>query len=167
MKASRQTYKRKRVRWGVVLLTLCFGCEEKVESQEAQKPTPAQVKPSASPQVEVAASSPSPPPWADRISADGGFPCDVDQVLATSCRRCHFDPRENDAPFSLVKYEDIEKVRSGKPISKLMAQMVEADLMPPLDEPVQPKVTPLTPEQKETLLKWLGAGAPRNESKCP
>lgn len=88
-------------------------------------------------------------------------------MLAASCRRCHFEPRENDAPFSLVKYEDIEKLRSGKPISKLMIQMVEADLMPPLDEPLEPKVTPLTPAQKEILLDWLWRGAPRNPGKCP
>jgi hypothetical protein len=109
----------------------------------------------------------SSPPWANRVSKNGGFPCRVDAVLALSCRRCHYEPPENDAPFPLMKYEDIEVMRSGKPIRQLMEQMVAADLMPPLDEPVQPKVTPLTLEQKNTLLGWLRAGAPKNPERCP
>lgn len=107
------------------------------------------------------------PPWGNRLSKEGGFPCDVDQVLALSCRRCHYEPTENDAPFPLMRYEHIEVIRSGKPIRQLMEQMVAADLMPPLDEPVVPKVTPLTPGQKSTLLDWLKAGAPKNAAPCP
>lgn len=155
----------------VLTLVLCGACEEKGDAAAPPAPTSAEVKPAAlvqnEPAKEQPAVVPAPPPWANRLSPEGGFPCDVDQVLAASCRRCHWDPQENEAPFSLVKYEDIEKLRSGKPISKLMAQMVEADLMPPLDEPLEPKVTPLTSEQKTILLKWLGGGAPKNTVKCP
>lgn len=159
-------------KWAALALALCLGCEAQHSPKEMADPDVPEVKappqplqdaPQPAPSPEA---SPTPPPWAKRVSPDGGFPCDVDQVLAASCRRCHWEPQENDAPFALAKYEDIEKMRSGKPIAKLMEQMVEADLMPPLDEPVEPKVTPLTAEQKETLLKWLGDGAKKSTQKC-
>lgn len=148
------------------ILALCMSCESTSERNEVTQPSVVKAGPVA-PQVEALDTPTFPPSWADRVSPDSGFPCEVDKVLAASCRRCHWEPRENEAPFSLVKYEDIEKMRSGKPISRLMAQMVAADLMPPLDEPVEPKVSPLMPEQKETLLKWLADGAPRSDAKCP
>lgn len=158
-----------RILVNALALLFCLSCEEHTSQKEAAQPGVSDDKPAAEPQaltVEEPPATQALPPWADRVSPDGGFPCEVDKVLAYSCRRCHWEPRENEAPFALVKYEDIEKVRSGKPISKLMAQMVQADLMPPLEEPVEPKVTPLTPEQKGTLLKWLADGAPRSEERC-
>lgn len=148
-------------------LAFCMSCEEKVERYEVVESRAAEAHSAAEAQAKTLPAPPTPPPWADRVSPDGGFPCEVDKVLAVSCRRCHWEPRENEAPFALVRYDDIERMRSGKPISKLMEQMVEADLMPPLDEPVEPKVTPLTLKQKETLLKWLADGAPRSDEKCP
>lgn len=160
-------------KWAALALVLAFsfGCEEETE-RDVEVPSVVDMKPPNQPLLNGAQPLPAsqasqtPPPWAGRVSPDGGFPCEVDQILAVSCRRCHFDPQENDAPFALVKYEDIEKMRSGKPISVLMAQMVEADLMPPLDEPVEPKVSPLTVEQKKTLLQWLGEGAKKSKEKC-
>ncbi len=101
------------------------------------------------------------PTWSTRISPGSGFPCEVERVLASSCRRCHWEPRENDAPFALVKWDDTRKERQGSPIFVLMKKQVEAELMPPLDEPVEPPVTPLTSEQKTTLLRWLEQGAER------
>lgn len=157
------------MRGSLSALVFCVGCEEKLESERVSHPVALPDQSLAEPQVapsEESDPASGPPPWANRVSPDGGFPCDVDEVLASSCRRCHWDPQENDAPFPLVKYEDTQQQRSGKPIFKLMEQMVAADLMPPLDEPVEPQVIPLTPEQKGTLLKWLGAGALRSEEKC-
>lgn len=105
-------------------------------------------------------------PWLGRRSPEPGFPCDVEAVLERSCRRCHWDPTENDAPFGMVRYDDVQASRSGKPIFVLMKQMVAADLMPPLDALVTPKVTPLDPKDKETLLAWLQADAPRSTERC-
>lgn len=102
-----------------------------------------------------------PPTWSTRFSPGSGFPCEIERVLASSCRRCHWEPRENDAPFALVKWDDTRRERQGSPIFVLMKKQVEAELMPPLDEPVEPPVTPLTVEQKKTLLGWLEQGAER------
>lgn len=112
------------------------------------------------------ATASGPPPWASRRTRNSGFPCDVEEVLAQSCRRCHWEPQENDAPFAMLRYENILAMRSGKPIHVLMEQMVQSDLMPPLDALVSPNVTPLEPEQKATLLKWLSAGAPESTADC-
>ncbi len=168
MNVIQPTVQRWFSRCALFTIVFCLSCEEKSPPESAGDPTSAPREPVAEPQTAPPKTpEPSgPPPWANRVSPQGGFPCDVDEVLASSCRRCHWEPQENDAPFPLVMYDDIQKERSGKPIFKLMEQMVAADLMPPLDEPVEPKVAPLTPEQKEILLKWLGAGAPKNEDKC-
>jgi hypothetical protein len=64
-------------------------------------------------------------------------------------------------------FEDTQKVRTGKPIFVLMQQMVEADLMPPTDLALTPKVAPLSPDQKATLLSWLKAGAKKDSAPCP
>lgn len=114
----------------------------------------------------VAAADQAPPPWLGRRSPEPGFPCEVETILERSCRRCHWEPTENDAPFGMVRFEDIQAMRSGKPISVLMKQMLEANLMPPLDALVTPKVTPLDPRDKETLLAWLKADAPRSSERC-
>ena len=90
----------------------------------------------------------------------------MEEVLAASCRRCHWDPRENDAPFSLLRWQDTQKIRTGKPIYLLMQQMVSTDLMPPLDALVEPAVTPLSVEHKQTLLNWLKAGAKESKEVC-
>jgi hypothetical protein len=48
-----------------------------------------------------------------------------------------------------------------------MRAQVEGDLMPPVDEVVaDPPVTALTPEQKKTLLEWLGKGAEKSDDVC-
>jgi hypothetical protein len=96
-----------------------------------------------------------------------GFPCAVDQALALTCRRCHWDPPEHDAPFALVDWKDVQSKREGKPIFQLMIQMLEADLMPPPDVSLDPPVHPMPAEQKATLLAWLKAGAIRSEVACP
>ncbi len=160
--------------WGslpLAFLTL-LACEQ--EKPAASSPevlakrvsqSAAQVEPSLT--AEQPAQAPEgPPPWADRKVAGSGFPCAIEDVLSTSCRRCHWDPQENDAPFPLKSWEDTQAQRSGKPIFVLMKQMVAADLMPPLDALVSPKVESLSSEHKRAMLKWLEAGAKRADEVC-
>ncbi len=136
----------------LILLAAC----EKDDPPATEKSAPVVEEPTA---VE-------PPAWAGRISVDSGFPCAVEQVLQQSCRRCHWEPQENEAPFALRTWDDTQAMRSGKPIHVLMLQMVEADLMPPLDALVEPDVEPLTAEQKEILVRWLKQGAKKSTEKC-
>lgn len=57
-------------------------------------------------------------PWAKRSGT--GFPCEVETVLAMSCRRCHWDPQEHDAPFAMKTWQNVQGKRDGKPIYQLM-----------------------------------------------
>jgi len=158
-----------------LLMLVFIGCEPTSSAGAAaeQAPGPAAVVvtapsavPSSSAPKVASAEALAPPPWAGRRVSGSGFPCAIEDVLASSCRRCHWDPRENDAPFSMVKWEDTQKMRSGKPIHVLMRQMVGADLMPPLDLSVEPKVSPLSAAHKQTLLAWLDAGAKKSSETC-
>ena len=130
-------------------------------TKAALKVQEAGVEPKA---AEVA--QPTPPPWANRRVEGSGFPCELEEVLAGSCRRCHWEPQENDAPFPLKRWEDTRAERSDKPIHVLMGQMVSAELMPPLDATVSPKVDPLSPEQKEIILDWVEGGAKKSDAPC-
>ncbi len=166
--------KQCRRNWAVLpALMLAFvSCKEGEEKPSGQtkevegKKSVTEEAVQSAPPDEKPAAPPSPPPWADRKVGGSGFPCAVEEVLSTSCRRCHWEPQENDAPFPLVKWEDTQAVRSGKPIFVLMKQMVAAELMPPLDALVDPDVEPLTPEHKQVMLAWLEDGAKKSEELC-
>lgn len=160
----------------VALLGALLGaCQNGSSASETTPPVAASVAaalPAAAPSVaKPSVAKPSvtnvePPPWAVRTTQAAGFPCDVDRVLADVCRRCHWDPLENDAPFAMKSWEGLQEKRDGKPIFVLMQQMVEADLMPPTDAPVKPRAEPLSAKQKSTLLAWLGQGATRASDTC-
>ncbi len=143
-------------RFSIFLCLILVAACEKEDPPATEKPAPVVEEPEAA----------QPPAWAGRISADSGFPCAVEQVLQQSCRRCHWEPQENEAPFALKTWDDTQAMRSGKPIHVLMLQMVEADLMPPLDALVEPDVQPLTEEQKGVLVGWLKQGAKKSAEKC-
>src|SRR5688572_30005771 len=97
-------------------------------------------------------------------SGDSLF-CNARAVVAVKCVRCHADPPENGAPFSLVTYADMttpapssrdpERTRADR-----MLTAVESDFMPLTTLLLEPPVEPLSCEEKATLLAWLRAGAP-------
>jgi hypothetical protein len=66
----------------------------------------------------------------------------------------------------MVDWKDVQSKRDGKPIFELMIQMLEADLMPPPDVPLDPPARPMPTEHKAALLAWLKAGATRSEVVC-
>lgn len=106
----------------------------------------------------------------DEEPEDGVTYCQVKPVLDEKCRRCHGDPLANDAPVSLATFDAIHAeypAGSGDEAWQLMEQMVSGGVMPPL--PLQPTdgkgpVLPLTDDERELLLEWLDAGAPRGSS---
>jgi hypothetical protein len=44
--------------------------------------------------------------------------------------------------------------------------MIEANLMPPPDKILNPKVEPLASEHRAVLTQWLKAGAPKSSETC-
>ncbi len=87
-------------------------------------------------------------------------------MLAESCRRCHWQPLEHDAPFVFDTWDALQKKASGKHIHQLMLGQLEAGLMPPVDLALEPPVTALSSDQKSRLMSWLRAGAPRSDETC-
>jgi hypothetical protein len=142
-----------------------YSCEENSPRAVTQKTADTTEATPTPPPAEPAAKT-GPPAWSNRTTSMSGFSCDVEEVLALTCRRCHWNPQENDAPFPLATWEDTQKERSGKPIHILMAQMIEADLMPPTDLVLKPPVTRLTDDQKNVLLRVLKEGAKKSEETC-
>lgn len=104
-------------------------------------------------------------------AAGPGFPCDVYQVLESKCLRCHGDPVQNGAPFSLATWQDTQTDYLGKPRWEAMQNAVETDFMPAtffndLQTPLVPPVEALTPAEKQTLLDWFDGGAVSAEPGC-
>jgi uncharacterized membrane protein len=83
----------------------------------------------------------------------GAFPCDVNRVVASTCRKCHTRPPENGAPFPLDTYEDTQADLDGQPIYTYMKVALETSRMP---------LAPVELDQggRAVLLAWLRAGAP-------
>lgn len=100
-----------------------------------------------------------------RPDPEGALPCEVEQVLRAKCQLCHNDeePRPNFAPFPLLTFADTRFVYEARPVWQRMVTVLETDFMPLRGPFVSPEGVPLTPEEKRTLLDWLGACAPSGD----
>jgi hypothetical protein len=93
--------------------------------------------------------------------------CDVAPIFEAKCIRCHGTPPENNAPISLDSSDDFEKMYGGVLVSEAVAHAIDTDFMPPGEDwGFTPTPTPLTAEEKETLLLWVEGGAPSPDT-CP
>jgi hypothetical protein len=92
----------------------------------------------------------------------GDYPCAVDAIV-DNCRRCHTEPQEHGAPFSLETYEDSQQLYFGKARWARMEAVVSADIMPA----EEPKLTAL--EKFRLLDDWACQCAPPREAgvSCP
>jgi hypothetical protein len=111
----------------------------------------------------------------DGLSATGGGEalgmqpdaCAARVVLRDKCQRCHQDPTQNGAPFSLLSYADTQVVdRKGVPRFQRMKAAIESDYMPPTFLELEPAVEPLTDSERTTLLNWLSHDPPPDNSDC-
>lgn len=88
-------------------------------------------------------------------------------VLEAKCQRCHGDPTERGAPFSLVSFDDTQLTNNrGKPRFELIAEAVSSELMPPLYLKLDPPVAALDELERANLLAWCEAGAPAPDVSC-
>lgn len=89
--------------------------------------------------------------------------CAAARVMHDKCARCHSaPPRLFGAPFPLLVYADTQREYppgSGQLVSQRMHGMIAYGRMPPLGQPMDPPVEPLTDAEKDTLLVWLREGA--------
>ena len=89
--------------------------------------------------------------------------CDVAGIVKSKCQRCHADPPVHGAPFPLMNYDDTQQPApvSTDPGRKRAADMldaVETNFMPYTRLSLDPPVSPLTCEERTTLLAWLRKG---------
>jgi hypothetical protein len=93
--------------------------------------------------------------------------CEVQPIIAEKCGRCHGDPLTNGAPFMLVTHADTQRLDAReRPRYQRMLSAIETDYMPATFVKLEPAVEPLTESERQQLLEWMSAGAPRGDG-CP
>jgi hypothetical protein len=143
-------------------LTLLGGCERRLRAREreaALAEAKARERALAARRL-VEQPLPEEPPVATLRVEGSGLPCDVDAVFASKCRRCHTLPPRHAAPLVFLTWEDTRQDRLGQPLYSVIGRAVRTDFMPYKIE-ANPKVLPLTPEEKRIILDWVEAGGPR------
>jgi cytochrome c551/c552 len=89
----------------------------------------------------------------------GVIPCDVDKVLATSCRSCHDTSPKFGSLMPLVTLADLRAPAisdSSRKVYQLVAERIADDARPM----PQPPNARLSAADRDTLTKWAAAGAP-------
>jgi hypothetical protein len=112
--------------------------------------------------TQAALPMPEEPPVEITRVPDSGLPCAVDDVFARKCRRCHTIPTRHGAPFVFLTWQDAQQTRADQPLTALIGRAVRSGFMPYRIE-ANPKVEPLTEEEKKVILDWIDAGAPRED----
>lgn len=145
-------------------LLLAAGCERKQRAREREA-----IQAAAKAKLEAkrlatqtAAPLPQEPPVEITRVPDSGLPCDVDDVFARKCRRCHTIPTRHGAPFVFLTWQDTQQARGDQPLAALIGRAVRSGFMPYRME-ANPPVEPLTEEEKKIILDWVDAGAPRQD----
>ncbi len=108
-------------------------------------------------------------PGGDGVTVDGGagssLPCDVDAVLARSCRSCHSSPPAYGAPMPLLTLDDLHadaKLTPGKKVFEMVGARIHDDAAPMPQAP-NPR---LGGADLATLDAWVAAGAPAGAAAC-
>jgi hypothetical protein len=155
--------------WFVALssITLLGGCERKQrarerEAVEARAKAEARAKEAARRAALPPQPLPEEPPVETLRVSDSGIPCQVDDAFAAKCRRCHTVPTRHGAPFVFLTWQDMQQERAGQKLSALIGRAVRSNFMPYRIE-ANPPVQPLTEEEKQAILEWVDAGAPRED----
>lgn len=148
-------------------ITLLGGCERKPrarerEAVEARAKAEARAKEAARRAALPPQPLPEEPPVETLRVSDSGIPCKVDDAFAAKCRRCHTVPTRHGAPFVFLTWQDMQQERAGQKLPALIGRAVRSNFMPYRIE-ANPPVQPLTEEEKQAILEWVDAGAPRQD----
>lgn len=95
----------------------------------------------------------------DGASGPSNLPCDVDAVLARSCRECHSSPVSFGAPMPLVTWADLHapaRSDASKKVYELVGQRIHDDAHPM----PQPPNARLSTIDTSTIDAWIASGAP-------
>jgi hypothetical protein len=145
-----------------VLLTLTGACERQPRAREREAAA-AEAKAQAEAREyarRAAEPLPEEPPVELTRTPNSGLPCDVDEIFARKCRRCHTVPTRHGAPFVFLTWDDTRQDRLGQPLYAVIGRAVRTNYMPYRVD-ANPPVQPLTEQEKKVILDWVDAGAPR------
>jgi hypothetical protein len=94
------------------------------------------------------------------VKTTSGLPCDVNQILTTSCQTCHGAKPQTGASTSLVTWDDLQKDVGGRKLYEVVKDRVHADSarMPP--------AAPLSAPDLASIDAWVAAGAPKSDATC-
>jgi len=117
--------------------------------------------------------APSPSPAARGTDGGAGdvaapaqtLPCDVSQVLETSCQSCHSSPPQYGAPMPLVTYADLmapSHSNPSLPVYRVVETRIHDDAAP-MPQPPNPR---LDAADTATLDSWVAANAPPGSGSC-
>ncbi len=157
-----------RSRYRIVFVAACLllatSCERKQRARERDTvEAAAKAKLDAKRNAaQAAVPMPEEPPVELTRVPDSGLPCDVDEVFARKCRRCHTIPTRHGAPFVFLTWQDTQQTRADQPLTALIGRAVRSGFMPYRIE-ANPKVEPLTEDEKKIIVDWIDAGAPRQD----
>jgi Copper type II ascorbate-dependent monooxygenase, N-terminal domain/Copper type II ascorbate-dependent monooxygenase, C-terminal domain len=94
------------------------------------------------------------------------LPCDVNAVLASSCRTCHGPSPAFGAPMSLVTFDDLhaaDKTDPSRKVYELVATRTH-DAVHPMPQPPNAR---LDETSQGVVDAWIAAGAPGTLTACP
>jgi hypothetical protein len=145
-------------------VTLIGGCERRPRARERElAETQARARTQAEAERRRALLPPPLEPPLETVRVAGsGLPCQVDDVFADKCRRCHGVPPRHGAPLVFMTWEDTRQDRLGEPLYTVLGRAVRSGFMPYKID-ANPPILPLTPEEKRIILDWVEAGAPRQD----
>ena len=94
-----------------------------------------------------------------------GLPCEVDRVLATSCRQCHGATPAFGAPMPLVTVADLSAPSKSEP-TKTVAQKVQTRIHDDAAPMPQAPNSRLSASDTAVLDQWVAAGAKADTAAC-
>lgn len=98
--------------------------------------------------------------------ATNGLPCDVDAVLAKSCRTCHAAEPRYGAPMPLVTRDDLLALAPGMGSHTRVVDAVRARIHDEARPMPPPPNGRLAGNDARTLDAWIDAGAPASNGSC-
>jgi hypothetical protein len=148
----------------LVLITLLSCCQRQPRAREREA-AEAEAKARAR-AVEAARRAAEPLPEEPPVELlrvpNSGLPCQVDDIFASKCRRCHSVPTRHGAPLVFLTWDDTRQDRMGLPLFAVIGRAVRTSFMPYRIE-ANPPVVQLTDEEKKIITDWVDAGAPRED----
>lgn len=156
--------------WLLALLAITLGsaCERKPRAREREAEQAAVQARARAKEAARRASIPPPeePPVELLRVPSSGFSCQLDDVFAAKCRRCHTIPARHGAPLVFLTWDDAQQERGGQKLTQVIGRVVRSGFMPYRIE-ANPPVQPLTDDEKKIILDWVDAGGPKQACNGP